>query len=219
MPSRFRLAAVVSAGAVVAAGIAFAAPASATPAPINYSSSSCPTSLTYGEDDGCVVYLQQVLNELGFGLSVDGQFGSNTLAAVKWTQTKAHLQNSSVSVDGQVGPVTKSWINTFIDGISKQPGPSNACGISLNIYPDYAADDGGASATIAQINNSATCTGWLQRSVNGGGFTIVSDQHTIGGPGQYVTTDIYSDNPTQLTEACVHYSGAGGTGTTCTVAF
>jgi hypothetical protein len=74
---------------VITATIAFAAPASATPTEIQFQSSSCPTSLTYGEDDGCVAYLQDMLNTFGFGLSVDGQFGSNALAAVKWIQTKA----------------------------------------------------------------------------------------------------------------------------------
>src|ERR1044072_2186618 len=172
------------AGTTAALLLASSATAFAAPAPIDYHSSSCPTSLTYGEDDGCVVYLQEMLNTLGFGLSVDGQFGANTESAVKWVQTKAHLQDGSVSVDGQAGPVTKGWIDTFYHGTALQPGPYNACSISLNAFPDT----GGASANIAQINDSATCTGWLERSDNGGASWIqVSSQHTIAGPGQYVT--------------------------------
>ncbi|TDT97542.1 putative peptidoglycan binding protein [Streptomyces sp. 846.5] len=204
-------------GCAAAAAVLVTAPsASATPAPINYHSSSCPTSLTDGEDDGCVVFLQQTLNTLGFGLSVDGQFGGNTLAAVKWAQTKAHLQDSSVGVDGQVGPVTKAWLDKFYEQTSLQPGPSNACSISLNPSPGSSA----ASATIAQINNSASCTGWLERSDNGGAsWYQVSGQHTIGGPGQWVTTYDYSDSSTQLAKACVHYVGSGQNGTTCTIGF
>ncbi|MFC1419152.1 peptidoglycan-binding domain-containing protein [Streptacidiphilus cavernicola] len=204
-------------GGAAAATVLVATPSAwATPAPISYHSTSCPNSLTYNEDDGCVVYLQQMLNTLGFGLSVDGQFGANTLSAVKWTQTKAHLQDSSVGVDGQVGPVTKGWIDKFYAQSSRQPGPSNACSIVLNPSPTSGA--GGASATIAQINNSATCTGWLERYSNGS-WSQVSGQHTIGGPGQWVTTYVYADTSTELARACVHYVGSGVSGTTCTIGF
>ena len=207
----------IAVGSAAAVTLLVAAPsASATPAAIDYHSSSCPSSLTDGEDDGCVVYLQQMLNTLGFGLSVDGQFGGNTLSAVRWVQTKAHLQNGSVGIDGQVGPVTKGWIDKFYDQTALQPGPSNACGISLNPSPG----SGTASGTISQINDSATCTGWLERSDNGGASWIqVSGQHAIGGPGQWVTTYAYSDGSTQLARTCVHYVGSGANGTTCTIGF
>ena len=210
------LQALAVAGTTAALLLTATATASAAPAPIDYHSGSCPTSLTYNEDDGCVVYLQQLLNTLGFGLSVDGQFGANTEAAVKWVQTKAHLQDSSVGVDGQVGPVTKGWIDDFYEGTAEEPGPSNACAISLNAFPNT----GGASANIAQINDAATCTGWLERSDDGGqSWTQVSGQHTIGGPGQSVTTYVYSDDASQLARVCVHYVGSGQNGTACTIPF
>ena len=210
------LRALAIAGTTTALLLTGAATASATPAPIDYHSSSCPTSLTYNEDDGCVVYLQQMRNTLGFGLSVDGQFGANTESAVKWVQTKAHLQDGSVSVDGQAGPVTKGWIDKFYEGTAIEPGPSNACAISLNAFPN----SGTASANIAQINDSATCTGWLQRSDDGGKSWIQeSSQHTIAGPGQYVTTYAYSDDADQIAQVCVHYVGSGENATTCTTPF
>lgn len=220
MPTKTRFAALLGAAAVLVASVAFATPASATPTEIDYWSSSCPTSLTYGENDGCVAYLQDLLNTFGFGLSVDGQFGSHTLSAVEWVQTKAHLHNSSVSVDGQVGPVTKTWIDNFYHNTSYQTGPSTACAIDLATNPNYAPYNGSASATVAQSNDAATCTGWLERSDNGGAsWYAVSGRHTPGGPGQWASTGLYSDDPTQLTRACVYYVGSGTSGTDCTIGF
>ena len=90
---------------VLGAGIAFPAAASAStaPAPLSLTSSSCPTNIVEGELDGCVTELQDLLNVHGAGLSVDGDFGANTLTAVKNFQS-AH----GLGVDGQVGPQTKA---------------------------------------------------------------------------------------------------------------
>ncbi|TDT97539.1 peptidoglycan hydrolase-like protein with peptidoglycan-binding domain [Streptomyces sp. 846.5] len=88
-------------GAVLVSGLA--SPAIAAPAPIDLNSSSCPANMVSGEDDGCVVELQTLLNTHGFGLGVDGDFGANTVAAVRTFQSE-----TGIGVDGQVGPKTKA---------------------------------------------------------------------------------------------------------------
>ena len=76
------------------------------PAPISLTSSSCPNYITEGEIDGCVTELQQLLNAHGAALSIDGDFGALTLAAVESFQSSHGL-----SVDGIVGPMTKAALN------------------------------------------------------------------------------------------------------------
>lgn len=91
--------------AVVGAGlIAAAAPAAASaPAPIPLSSSKCPVNIKEGQHSGCVTELQKLLNSDGARLTVDGDFGPATLAAVKSYQSRHALTN-----DGIVGPLTKA---------------------------------------------------------------------------------------------------------------
>ncbi|MFF7072026.1 peptidoglycan-binding protein [Streptomyces pseudovenezuelae] len=91
-------AAMVSAGIVLGAG-----PASAAPAPIRLTSASCPAEIVQGQTSGCVTELQNLLNAHGAGLSVDGQFGAATLYAVREYQAA-----TAIAVDGRVGPATKS---------------------------------------------------------------------------------------------------------------
>ncbi|MFC1418115.1 C40 family peptidase [Streptacidiphilus cavernicola] len=91
----------VALGAVLVSGLA--SPAMATPAPIDLNSASCPTKLVTGENDGCVVELQTLLNTHGFGLGVDGSFGVGTVAAVRTFQSE-----TGIGVDGQVDPQTKA---------------------------------------------------------------------------------------------------------------
>ncbi|MBF9069075.1 C40 family peptidase [Streptacidiphilus fuscans] len=91
----------VSLGAVLAGGLAV--PAFAAPGPIDLNSSSCPANMTGGENDGCVTELQTLLNTHGFRLTVDGDFGNGTLAAVRTFQSE-----TGIAVDGQVGPQTKA---------------------------------------------------------------------------------------------------------------
>ncbi|NUP47178.1 MAG: peptidoglycan-binding protein, partial [Catenulispora sp.] len=97
-----RLTAVVAMAALVAGGTAAAARASAA-APINLDSASCPTNIVEYETDGCVTELQELLNIHNAGIGVDGQFGPQTLAAVRQFQSEA-----GIGVDGQVGPQTKA---------------------------------------------------------------------------------------------------------------
>lgn len=101
---RRRLFAAVAALALVAAMQTFGAVSAwaSAPAPINLESSSCPTNISQGEVDGCVTELQNLLNTHGASVTVDGNFGSGTLSAVKTFQGRQGL-----SADGVVGPLTK----------------------------------------------------------------------------------------------------------------
>lgn len=61
--------------------------------------------LKKGSDGAAVRMLQENLNKLGYGLTVDGKFGDTTHAAV------VHLQKSfGYTVDGMVGPGTLALV-------------------------------------------------------------------------------------------------------------
>jgi peptidoglycan hydrolase-like protein with peptidoglycan-binding domain len=63
------------------------------------------TTLCKGSTGEEVKWLQQELNEAGYGLEVDGEFGSKTLEAVK-----AFQQSCKIKVDGMVGPITRQCL-------------------------------------------------------------------------------------------------------------
>ena len=133
-----------------------AAPAmAAAPAPIPLTSAQCPNDISQGETDGCVTELQDLLNHNGAGLTVDGDFGAGTLAAVKTFQT-AH----SLSADGIVGPLTKSALDNTG---GSAPGP-----VSLT-----------SAQCPADISEGETdgCVTELQQLLNdtGAGLTVDGD--------------------------------------------
>lgn len=99
---RHRCAAIAGAALSVMFFVGIAPAASAAPTPINLNSPSCPTLVKQGENDGCVVELQSLLNQHAASLGVDGAFGSTTLSAVRIFQSQA-----GIAVDGVVGPNTK----------------------------------------------------------------------------------------------------------------
>ncbi|MFF3559457.1 peptidoglycan-binding protein [Streptomyces sp. NPDC002574] len=101
---RARIVSFAATAAILAATILMGAgPAMAAPAPIKLTSSSCPTDIVQGQVSGCVTELQNLLNAHGAGLLVDGEFGANTLYAVREFQAA-----TAIAVDGRVGPQTKS---------------------------------------------------------------------------------------------------------------
>ncbi|MFF7762786.1 peptidoglycan-binding protein [Streptomyces griseorubiginosus] len=103
-PWRIRIGTFAATAAMVSAGIVLGAgPASAAPAPVRLTSASCPAEIVQGQTSGCVTELQNLLNTHGAGLQVDGQFGSATLYAVREYQAA-----TAIAVDGRVGPATKS---------------------------------------------------------------------------------------------------------------
>jgi peptidoglycan hydrolase-like protein with peptidoglycan-binding domain len=93
--------------ALVAASVGLTAVgpiSAAAPTPIYLLSAQCPSPIKYGDyNSGCVAELQRLLNELGYGLTVDGDFGPLTRTAVMAFQA-AH---PPLEVDGLVGPKTK----------------------------------------------------------------------------------------------------------------
>ncbi|MFL1898032.1 peptidoglycan-binding protein [Streptomyces tauricus] len=101
---RTRIGTFAATAAMVSAGIVIGAqPAAAAPAPIRLTSASCPAEIVQGQTSGCVTELQNLLNAHGAGLVVDGQFGAGTLYAVREYQAA-----TAIAVDGRVGPATKS---------------------------------------------------------------------------------------------------------------
>jgi peptidoglycan hydrolase-like protein with peptidoglycan-binding domain len=68
-----------------------------------------------GETGDRVRQLQERLNQLGFKLAVDGQFGPKTLAAVK-----AYQKANGLKVDGLVGPLTTGALRAKVQkGLAK----------------------------------------------------------------------------------------------------
>lgn len=67
-------------------------------------------NLYYGSEGEAVKDLQTDLNQLGYNLAVDGEFGSKTQAAVKDFQ-----QKNKLTVDGIVGPLTEAAIDKALD--------------------------------------------------------------------------------------------------------
>ena len=64
--------------------------------------------------DASTRWLQQALNDLGYQppLAVDGRYGDQTTAAVKWFQ-----QLANVTVDGIAGDVTRAAMKLRLDAI------------------------------------------------------------------------------------------------------
>lgn len=78
------------------------------------------STISYGSSGDEVKKLQKMLNNNGYSLSVDGQFGSKTQSAVKDYQKKTGL-----SVDGIVGNKTWGMLN-------KKASASNSASTSVN---------------------------------------------------------------------------------------
>ncbi|MEW2166067.1 peptidoglycan-binding protein [Streptomyces sp. NPDC007084] len=141
-------AALLSAGVLIGAG-----PATAAPAAVRLTSSSCPAEIVQGQKSGCVTELQQLLNAHGAGLQVDGEFGANTYYAVREYQAA-----TAIAVDGRVGPQTKSKL--YATGGSA-PAPVNLMSSSC-------------PANIVK-GNKGGCVTELQRLLRHHGYSIEVD--------------------------------------------
>ncbi|WP_051900092.1 peptidoglycan-binding protein [Streptomyces aureus] len=100
---------------------------SGAPAPINLTSASCPGNMVKGQRGGCVTELQSLLNHHGADLAVDGDFGPLTDSAVRDFQAEKGL-----SVDGQVGPNTKAALYGAVTPPST-PAPGGGYGKMLDV--------------------------------------------------------------------------------------
>lgn len=120
----------------------------ATP-PTGGGSSGAPATVQQGSTGAQVSVLQQDLNQLGYGLTVDGVFGPLTRAAVVSFQTGAHI-----SVDGVVGPQTWQALANAIDTAhgGAQVGPT-----TINTPPSEPAGniDGTTLATWGSLVNAS----------------------------------------------------------------
>ncbi|MEV6105646.1 peptidoglycan-binding protein [Streptomyces sp. NPDC051940] len=146
--------------AALAAGVlalTASAPASATTAParIQLVSSDCPGTVQQGQIGGCVTELQTLLTRDGAALTVDGDFGPATLAAVKAYQT-AH----GLGADGLVGPATKAALY-YEDPTVRIDLRSLRCPAAL------------------EANESDGCVTELQTRLNAAGASLTVD-HTLG---------------------------------------
>jgi peptidoglycan hydrolase-like protein with peptidoglycan-binding domain len=218
---RIRLTVAASVAAVAGVGVtAGTANAAGAPAPIKLTSSQCPTDITYGQISGCVTELQELLNNHGARLGVDGDFGPATLAAVKNYQASHGL-----SVDGIVGPATKA----SLDGSSTPPPPTG--GRSTNYdFARLVLSDGGWPQSA---NNLTTMVQWMASEEppsnwfdrdnplnnglgSGGGAGLGAYPNLVvaapvvaanlnGGPGAYghITADLRASDAPAVTERAI----------------
>lgn len=100
--------------------------------------------LRYGSSGGSVSELQKLLNNNGYSLDVDGNFGAKTQAAVKDYQTKNKL-----TVDGMVGDETMGALSGVTAGNSSNGAKATASNEGFS-YKDFSYDDYAESDTVSQ---------------------------------------------------------------------
>ncbi len=114
------------------------------------------TTLQSGSSGSDVTQLQNALNALGYNLTVDGQFGTATKAAVM------HFQSTwGLTLDGIVGPETFNAIKTAVAGGTPTPGFAQTQQVSVTAYKPSPAQaikpgvtpTGGITATISGYQN------------------------------------------------------------------
>lgn len=121
-------------------------------------------TLQQGDSGQAVVTLQNDLDQLGYNLSQDGQFGPLTRAAVVNFQ-----QNHALVPDGIVGPLTWAAINaalpTQLPGGTPAPGPpppseppGNVDGSTLQAWSSLATSANTHVSDLIRAYNSATAT-------------------------------------------------------------
>ena len=136
-----------------ATGQATPAPTPAAPkaptapkAPVSYETASEINRLiAFGSYGGDVKLLQEVLNNNGYQLTVDGIYGKKTEAAVKDFQSKNGLK-----ADGIVGPKTIAKLNIGV--VSAAPAPAAADGkVSVKLGKVEYAAHGTKCFTVAAV--------------------------------------------------------------------
>ncbi|TCO62889.1 peptidoglycan hydrolase-like protein with peptidoglycan-binding domain [Actinocrispum wychmicini] len=169
--------------------------ASAAPAAVNLNSAQCPTLITQGETDGCVVELQRLLNQHGAHVVLDGIFGPATFAAVQSFQSGA-----SVTADGIVGSITK---NALYDGTGHSAPPVDLRSPSCPNLIKQGEIDG--------------CVVTLQSLLNGQGQSLAVDGDF--GPATLAAVESFQSHAHLAVDGVVGpdtqnalYSGVGGPG-------
>ncbi|MDO4345564.1 MAG: peptidoglycan-binding protein [Eubacteriales bacterium] len=162
-------------------------------------SASSDGSLSYGDSGTAVKTMQQMLMMTGFSCGdsgADGNFGDNTLAALKSFQSK-----NGLSADGVYGSSTKAKLTavynalgvftaTAKNSVAVRTGPSvdNA---NLAAYPNVAKNE---SVLVAKtVTTSATVNKWYYALVGGRymGYTSAKNYNTdlaLGSSGTAVKT-------------------------------
>ncbi|MFE3113999.1 peptidoglycan-binding protein [Kitasatospora indigofera] len=147
----------------------YASPAAA----VRLTSPHCAVVVRQGERDGCVTELQRRLNGRGASLTVDGDFGPATLAAVKSFQSA-----NGLGADGLVGPATKAGL--YGEPVPAAPADRGAgryaavvdfANAALNSYLPYVWGGGHDGSTGP---STGTCDGYT------GVVTPCPADHTVG---------------------------------------
>lgn len=142
------------------------------------------TVLNQGDSGDRVKVLQQNLKDLGYKISVDGKFGSQTKATVEQFQVAMGL-----SKDGIVGPVTEVAIKKAIEA-KNSTGGYDLEDFVLDVQRIVGAkQDGVAGAetlgktiTIsAKINNRHALVSPIQKRLAAMGYTEVGDADGVAG--------------------------------------
>lgn len=157
---------------------------------------SCPEQIQYGSTDassgGLVSLLQGELNQIDsmiFKLSIDGQFGSHTEAAVVTFQ-KVAFPNDSSQWDGQVGPHTWGALGMCKSSGISGGGCTTANGLRACISVSVSAGRLEPDGYILASNFNNVYLDLLQGSVT----RYCNDAaETAGGPfyGQHITPYSY----------------------------
>lgn len=104
------------------------------------------STISYGSSGGDVKKLQETLNQYGYSLDVDGQFGNATRQAVMDYQ-----KNNGLAVDGIVGSNTWGSLNSRSGNTSSASGGSSRASgsYSSTARPEYEKSDAVVSAENA----------------------------------------------------------------------
>lgn len=147
------------------------------------------STVRYGSTGDEVKTLQNNLNQLGYSLDVDGDFGSKTLAAVRDFQNKNVL-----TVDGIVGPATWAKLDTLVAAKQEANAPSKepkwvgrVTASSLNVRTGPSTDYGRVAAypqlgygnlvdVCDEVTNSSGNV-WYYIRIGGSVFGYVSSKY------------------------------------------